>query len=103
MKLGEVVGRTFCSIQHKTGEGKKLLLVKPLDWMTGEPAGDILVAADCVGAGWKEKVFFVQSREAIVAFSGQDGPASAGTEPPAVDAAIVGIVDGWQIGGRVFK
>lgn len=103
MKLAEVVGRTFCSRQYKALDGKKLLLIRPLDWMTGRPDGDVLVAADCAGAGWKEKVFFVQSREAAVAFDGYDGETSANGELPPVDAAIVGIVDGWQAAGKQFK
>jgi len=104
MKLAEVVGRVFCSRQHEAIDGKKMLLIRPLDWLTGEPdGGDVLVAADCVGAGWKEKVFYVQSREAAVAFDGYDGETSASEELPPVDAAIVGIVDGWQACGKKFS
>jgi microcompartment protein CcmK/EutM len=49
--------------------------------------GDPIVAADAVGAGASEKVFWVASREAAVAFK----------DLPPVDAAIVGIVEGHQV------
>ncbi|MFH1619436.1 MAG: EutN/CcmL family microcompartment protein [bacterium] len=98
MKLGKIVGRVFCSAQCCAVDGKALLLVEPLEWETGESAGDMLVAADCVGAGAGEKVFFVQSREAAVAFQDWGGTASGKTRPlPPVDAAIVGIIDGQSI------
>ena len=50
--------------------------------------GRTLVALDSVGAGVGERVFFVRGREAAFPFY----PA----EPPA-DAAIVGIVDHWDV------
>ncbi len=53
-----------------------------------EPAGRPLVAADSVGAGVGEEVFFVRGKEASFPFH----PA----EPP-VDAGIVGIVDHWDV------
>ena len=45
------------------------------------------MAADAVGAGSSEKVFWVASRDAAVAFK----------DAPPVDAAVVGIVDGHQV------
>ncbi len=45
----------------------------------------------------------MQSREAAVAFEGYDGETSASDVLPPVDAAIVGIVDGWQAGGKKFS
>lgn len=86
MKQGKVIGRVFCAVQCPTMDGKTLLLVEPLGWATGKPCGDPFVAADCVGAGAGEKVFYVQAREAAVAFP----------DLPPVDAAIVGIIDGQQ-------
>ena len=47
-----------------------------------------LVAADSVGAGVGEEVFFVRGKEAGFPFY----PAE-----PAVDAGIVGIIDYWDI------
>lgn len=75
-----------------------MLLIQPLDWETDKPSGDPLVAGDTVGAGAGETVFFVASREAIVAFEGWEGETSAKPNPPPVDAAIVGIIDGKKLG-----
>lgn len=84
MKLAQVVGRVFCSRQDAAMDGKKLLLIQPLRWEDRVPSGELLVAADAVGAGASEKVFWVASREAAVAFP----------DVPPIDAAVVGIVDG---------
>ena len=52
------------------------------------------MAGDTVGAGAGETVFFVASREAIVAFEDWEGETAVNTPLPPVDAAIVGIIDG---------
>ena len=67
--------------------GSKLLVFQPID-PSGANVGRTLVAIDSVGAGTGEHVFFVRGREAAFPFY----PA----EPP-TDAAIVGIVDHWDV------
>ena len=98
MKLARVSGRVFCTRQEPSVDGKKLLLIQPLDWDNGRESGDMLVAADCVGAGSGEKVFYVASREALVAFQNCYETGCRAALPP-VDAAIVGIIDGYQVEG----
>ena len=97
MKQAKVIGRVFCSRQCCGMDAKTMLLIQPLDWDTDKPAGEPLVAADTVGAGAGETVFFVASREAIVAFEGWEGETSTKSNPPPVDAAIVGIIDAKNI------
>ncbi len=87
MKLARVIGRVFCSRQESGLDGKTMLLIQPLRWEDESPIGDPIVAADAVGAGSSEKVFWVASRDAAVAFK----------DAPPVDAAVVGIVDGHQV------
>lgn len=87
MKMARVVGRVFCTRQDPGIDGKTLLLIQPLRWEDESPAGDPIVAADAVGAGASEKVFWVASREAAVAFK----------DLPPVDAAVVAIIDGHQV------
>jgi microcompartment protein CcmK/EutM len=89
MRLARVTGRVVCSMQCGGLEGKRLLLLQPLDWESGEPKGSLLVAADAAGAGSRETVAWVASREASVAFP----------DLPPVDAAVVAIVDGRRAGG----
>ena len=87
MKLARVIGRVFCSRQEPGLDRKTMLLIQPLRWEDQSPIGDPIVAADAVGAGSSENVFWVASRDAAVAFK----------DAPPVDAAVVGIVDGHQV------
>ncbi|OGR82458.1 MAG: hypothetical protein A3J74_07865 [Elusimicrobia bacterium RIFCSPHIGHO2_02_FULL_57_9] len=87
MKLAQVIGRVFCSRQDPGLDKKTLLLIQPLRWEDGKALGDPVVAADTVGAGASENVFWVAAREAAMAFP----------DVPAVDAAVVGIVEGHQV------
>jgi len=97
MKQAKVIGRVFCSRQCCGVTAKTMLLIQPLDWETDKPTGEPLVAGDTVGAGAGEKVFFVASREAIVAFEDWEGETAVGTPLPPMDAAIVGIIDGKKL------
>ena len=87
MQLGRVIGNVVATRKDDNLTGLKLLLVQPLS-ADRQPAGRPLVAVDAVGAGAGEEVFFVRGREAAFPFY----PA----EPP-TDAAIVGIVDHWDL------
>lgn len=89
MYAGKVIGRVVASRKEETLEGKKLLLIQPLTW-DRKPKGEPIVAADAVGAGADEFVFYVAAREAAVAFA----------DLPPVDAAVVGIIDGVQLAGK---
>lgn len=97
MKQARVIGRVFCSRQCRGVDAKTLLLIQPLDWDTDMAAGEPLVAADTVGAGSGETVFFVAAREAIAAFEGWEGETSVKASLPPVDAAILGIIDGKKL------
>jgi microcompartment protein CcmK/EutM len=87
MMLARVIGTVVCTRKEESLTGIKLLLIQPLGAQR-QPAGKPLVALDSVGAGASEEVFYVRGREASFPFL----PA----EPPA-DAAIVGIVDHWNL------
>lgn len=88
MQLARVVGDIVSTVKDPNLVGVKLLVLQPIA-ASGEPAGRTLVALDSVGAGVGEHVFFVRGREAAFPFY----PA----EPP-TDAAIIGIVDHWDVG-----
>jgi microcompartment protein CcmK/EutM len=83
MFLGRVVGNVVCTIKNSTLEGKKLLLVQPID-KHGRDKGRVFVAVDAVGAGAGETIYWCRGREAVYPF--------APGEPP-TEATIVGIVD----------
>ena len=86
MHLGRVVGNVVLSLKNQALDGVKLLLVQPLS-SAREPVGRVIVAADSVGAGTGEEVFFVRGKEASFPFSPTEVPA---------DAGIVGILDHWS-------
>jgi ethanolamine utilization protein EutN len=83
MYLGRVIGTVVATQKYEGLEGKKMLLVTPLDHRLGR-SGDDQVAIDTVRAGEGDLVYLVGSREAALALDPWFVP---------VDAAIVGIVD----------
>ena len=88
MQLGKVVGNVVLNNKNETLSGVPLLLVQPIS-SAREPVGRVIVAADSVGAGVGEHVFFVRGKEASFPFHPTEVPA---------DAGIVGIVDHWDVG-----
>jgi ethanolamine utilization protein EutN len=88
MHLGRVVGTVVLNNQNDTLKGVTLLLVQPVS-STREAVGRVIVAADSLGAGVGEHVFFVRGKEASIPFYPAEVPA---------DAGIVGIVDHWDLG-----
>ena len=83
MYLGRVIGTVVAERKYEGLEGKKLLVVEPIDHH-GKPTRDPEVAVDTVRAGQGDLVYLVGSREAALACEPWFVP---------VDAAIVGIVD----------
>jgi microcompartment protein CcmK/EutM len=68
-------------------DGHKLLVLQPV-LPDRQPVDRALVAADAIGAGVGEHVFFVRGREASFPFLPAEVP---------VDACVVGIVDRWDL------
>lgn len=87
MQLARVVGDVVTTVKDPALAGISLLLIQPIA-SSGEPIGRVLVAADSVGAGVGEVVFFVRGKEASVPFFPVEVP---------TDAGIVGIVDHWTV------
>jgi microcompartment protein CcmK/EutM len=85
--LAKVIGDVVSTRKDENLVGIKLLIVQPMT-PDRQEAGRPLVAVDAVGAGVGEHVFFVRGKEASFPFYP--------VEPP-VDAAIVGIVDHWDM------
>jgi len=83
MQLGRIIGNVVCTIKSPSLEGKKLLIVQPLD-RHGKDKGKPLVAVDSVGAGAGETIYWCRGREASFPFLPSEVP---------TEATIVGIVD----------
>jgi ethanolamine utilization protein EutN len=83
VNLARVVGRVVATHKDSGLDGRKLLLLRPLD-ETMKESGDPFVAVDAAGAGAAEVVIYVRGREAAHAFLPDHVP---------TDASVVGIVD----------
>lgn len=83
MYLARVVGTVVATRKDDRLEGRKLLLLQPLD-ERGRESGRCVVAVDTVQAG---------HRETVLAVSGSSARMTALTKDCPVDVAIVGIVD----------
>jgi len=87
MFVGKIIGTVVATRKDPKLEGRKLLIVRPLDENMQEKA-DYLVAVDTVSAGFKEKVLVVQGSSARMSYGMKDCP---------VDCAIIGIVDSFVV------
>ena len=89
MFLGKVIGNVVCTMKNPILEGKKILIVQPLNRL-GQPTGKLLIALDAVGAGAGETIYWCRGREASFAWYPDEVP---------TEAAIVAIVDGVDVPG----
>jgi ethanolamine utilization protein EutN len=87
MFVGKIIGTVVATRKDPKLEGRKLLIVQPLDENL-IAKDDYLVAVDTVSAGYHEQVLVVQGSSARMAFGMKDCP---------VDSAIIGIVDSFVI------
>jgi len=88
MLVARVVGNVVATRKNAKLEGTKLLLVQPLD-LAGEPRGATILAIDSVDAGVGDRVLLVQD--------GKAAQQALGRGTAAVDAAVVGVVDAWDM------
>jgi microcompartment protein CcmK/EutM len=82
MDFGRVIGRVVCVVKDPKLENLPLLIIEGCDH-SGAPAGARMIAADGIGVGQNEFVWYETSGEAPLAWE----------RKPPVDAAIVGIAD----------
>jgi ethanolamine utilization protein EutN len=82
--IARVVGNVVATQKQQSHEGKKILLIQPLD-LKGEPMGDVVVALDAVDAGVGDRVIAVQE--------GFSAMTSVGHVESPIDAAVIGVVD----------
>ncbi len=83
MMLARVIGRVWCTAKNDSLEGKKMLVIQPVD-VRGRPTGKPLVALDAVGAGAGELIYWCRGREASFPWLPAEVP---------IEVTIVGIVD----------
>ena len=88
MRVAKVVGSIWATRKEEKLEGLKLLLVQPLNLITGAPEGCPIVAADMIDAGVGETVIYV---------GGSSARSAVGDMSTPVDASIVAIVDDMEL------
>lgn len=93
MKIAKVVGNLVATQKSGKLDGLKLLLVRECD-AEGKPKGGVVVAADSVGAGAGETVLLVSGSSARMAYPKEGTP---------IDAAVVAIIDGIELDGRLTR
>ena len=84
MIIARVVGNVIATQKQESHEGKKILLVQPLD-LDDRPVGDVFVALDAVDAGIGDRVLAVQE--------GFSAMTAVGHVESPIDAAVVGVID----------
>lgn len=84
MLIGRVIGDITATQKHPSHEGKKILLVQPMD-LDGSDRGVAVVAMDSVNAGVNDRV--------LIALDGYAAFTAVGLKLAPIDAAVVGVVD----------
>jgi ethanolamine utilization protein EutN len=84
MLIGRVIGEVVATRKHPAHEGRKVLLVQPLN-LDDSDRGDAVVALDAVQAGIGDKVLL--TTDGYAAFT------ALGLSMAPVDMAVIGIVD----------
>ena len=84
MLIARVVGEVVATHKHPSHEGRKLLLVQPLN-LDGSNRGDPVVALDAVDAGTGDTVLLVTE--------GFSAMTSVGRPQSPIDMAVIGFID----------
>jgi ethanolamine utilization protein EutN len=84
MLIARVVGELVATQKHPSHEGRKLLLVQPLN-LDGSNRGDAIIALDAVGAGIGDRVLIVTE--------GFSAMTAVGRPQSPIDMAVIGFID----------
>ena len=84
MIIGKVVGHVVSTRKNENLIGQKLLIVEPLEKLSGNMGKSDFIVIDNVGAGVGETVLVATGSAARIGCELENAP---------VDAAIVGIID----------
>lgn len=84
MLIARVIGELVATQKHASHEGRKLLLVQPLN-LDGTDKGDAVVALDAVDAGVGDQV--------LVTTEGFSAMTAVGRTQSPIDMAVIGFID----------
>jgi ethanolamine utilization protein EutN len=88
MLIARVIGELVATQKHSSHEGRKLLLVQPLN-LDGSDRGDAVVALDAVDAGVGDRV--------LLSTDGYAASSSVGRPQSPIDMAVIGFIDQIEI------
>lgn len=92
MIIAKIVGSIVSTTKDEKLNGKKMLVIQPLDMETMEASGSQIVSIDTVGSGIDEIVMVV---------GGSSARQTEITKNTPVDSAIIGIIDHITIEGKI--
>lgn len=84
MLIARVIGELVATRKHPSHEGRKVLLVQPLN-LDGSNRGDAVVALDAVDAGVGDRV--------LLATEGFSAMTAVGRPQSPIDMAVIGFID----------
>lgn len=84
MLIGRVIGDVVATQKAPSHEGRKILVVQPLN-LDGSDRGEAVLALDAVGAGIGERV--------LITTEGFSAMTSVGRPNSPIDSAVIGIID----------
>ena len=93
MLIARVVGELVATQKHPSHEGRKLLVVQPLN-LDGSDRGDAVVALDAVDAGVGDRV--------LLATEGYSAMTAVGRPQSPIDMAVIGFIDRLDLIQDVF-
>ncbi|HEY1240527.1 MAG TPA: EutN/CcmL family microcompartment protein [Bryobacteraceae bacterium] len=84
MLIGRVIGELVATQKHASHEGRKVLIVQPLN-LDGSDRGDAVLALDAVDAGIGDRI--------LLATDGWAASNAVGRPQSPIDMAVIGFID----------
>jgi len=88
MLIARVIGELVATQKHPSHEGRKALLVQPLN-LDGSDRGDAVIALDAVDAGIGDRV--------LLSLDGYAASSAVGRPQSPIDMAVIGFIDEIEI------
>jgi len=89
MLIARVLGEVVATHKHASHEGRKILLVQPLE-LDGSDRGNAVLALDAVDAGAGDRV--------LLATEGFSAMTAVGRPQSPIDMAVIGFIDAIELG-----
>lgn len=88
MLIGRVIGELVATHKHPSHEGRKVLIVQPLN-LDGSDRGDAVLALDAVDAGVGDRI--------LLSTDGWASSSAVARPQSPIDMAVIGFIDEIEI------